>query len=123
MGVYTARALSYAGVEYDILEHALTPAQIKDFDTYADAWAIIHRNLEEALAAAGVVDRLTGATLNGQALSAARSRFERAKQLFFADPCLARKLPSPRPAIDLSLQLEQQYRQVAVQGQEGDKGD
>src|SRR3546814_10400713 len=76
MGVYTARALSYAGVEYDILEHALTPSQIADFDTYADAWAIIHRNMEEALAAAGVVDRLTGATLNGQALSAARSRSE-----------------------------------------------
>ncbi|KGB56892.1 strawberry notch family protein [Sphingopyxis sp. LC363] len=43
MGVYTARALSYAGVEYDILEHELTPAQIKDFDTYADAWAILWR--------------------------------------------------------------------------------
>src|SRR3546814_6483025 len=61
MGVYTARALSYAGVEYDILEHELTPGQIRDFDTYADAWAIIHRNMEEALAAASVVDRLTGA--------------------------------------------------------------
>jgi len=43
MGVYTARALSYAGVEYDILEHELTPAQIKDFDTYADAWGILWR--------------------------------------------------------------------------------
>jgi hypothetical protein len=40
MGVYT-RALSYAGVEYDILEHALTPRQIADFDAYADAWAIL----------------------------------------------------------------------------------
>jgi hypothetical protein len=40
MGVYTARALSYAGVEYDILEHALTPRH-RDFDAYADAWAII----------------------------------------------------------------------------------
>jgi hypothetical protein len=27
-GLYTARALSFAGVEYDILEHALTPDQI-----------------------------------------------------------------------------------------------
>src|SRR3546814_9163236 len=41
MGVYTARALSYAGVEYDILEHELTPSQIVDFDTYADAWGIL----------------------------------------------------------------------------------
>src|SRR3546814_4267404 len=48
MGVYTARALSYAGVEYDILEHELTPGQIRDFDTYADAWAIIHRKIGRA---------------------------------------------------------------------------
>src|SRR3546814_4951943 len=107
MGVYTARALSYAGVEYDILEHALTPAQIKDFDTYADAWAIIHRNMEEALAAAGVVDRLTGATLNGQALSAARSRFESAKQRFFSALFLVMQLPSLLPAIDVDLQSVQ----------------
>lgn len=107
MGVYTARALSYAGVEYDILEHELTPTQIVDFDTYADAWAIIHRNMEEALAAAGVVDRLTGATLNGQALSAARSRFESAKQRFFSALLLAMKLPSLLPAIETALQAEQ----------------
>ena len=37
MGVYTARALSYAGVEYDILEHELTPTQIVDFDTYVQS--------------------------------------------------------------------------------------
>ena len=107
MGVYTARALSYAGVEYDILEHELTPGQIRDFDTYADAWAIIHRNMEEALAAASVVDRLTGATLNGQALSAARSRFESAKQRFFSALLLAMKLPSLLPAIDVALQSDQ----------------
>ncbi|MGL3823693.1 strawberry notch-like NTP hydrolase domain-containing protein [Sphingopyxis sp. R3-92] len=107
MGVYTARALSYAGVEYDILEHQLTTSQIADFDTYADAWAIIHRNMEEALAAAGVVDRLTGATLNGQALSAARSRFESAKQRFFSALLLAMKLPSLLPAIDDALRAEQ----------------
>ncbi|PND71788.1 strawberry notch-like NTP hydrolase domain-containing protein, partial [Escherichia coli] len=42
-GLYMARALSFAGVEYDILKHALTPDQIKIYDTYADAWGIIHR--------------------------------------------------------------------------------
>jgi hypothetical protein len=41
MGLYTARALSFAGVEYDILEHALTRAQIAIYDAYADAWAIL----------------------------------------------------------------------------------
>jgi hypothetical protein len=40
-GLYTARALSFAGVEYDILRHELTPEQIAVYDTYADAWAIL----------------------------------------------------------------------------------
>jgi hypothetical protein len=103
MGVYTARALSYAGVEYDILEHALTPRQIADFDAYADAWAIIHRNLEAALGASGVTDPLEGKTLNGQALSAARSRFESSKQRFFGQLLLSMKLPSLLPAIEEAL--------------------
>jgi len=106
MGVYTARALSYAGVEYDILEHALTPRQIADFDTYADAWAIIHRNMEAALGVAGVTDPLEGKTLNGQALSAARSRFEGSKQRFFGQLLLSMKLPSLLPAIDEALASE-----------------
>ena len=103
MGVYTARALSYAGVEYDILEHALTPRQIADFDAYADAWATIHRNLEAALGASGVVDPLEGKTLNGQALSAAHSRFESSKQRFFGQLLLSMKLPSLLPAIEDTL--------------------
>ena len=41
MGLYTARALSFAGVEYDPLEHKLTPAQIEIYDAYADAWGIL----------------------------------------------------------------------------------
>src|SRR3546814_6780932 len=51
MGLYTARALSFAGVEYDPLEHQLTPDQIDIYDAYADAWAIIHQNLDEVLMA------------------------------------------------------------------------
>lgn len=40
-GLYAARALSFAGVEYDILEHQLTPDQIAIYDAYADAWQIL----------------------------------------------------------------------------------
>ncbi|WP_139150171.1 strawberry notch-like NTP hydrolase domain-containing protein, partial [Sphingobium yanoikuyae] len=40
-GLYTSRALSFAGVEYDILRHQLTPEQIAIYDTYADAWGIL----------------------------------------------------------------------------------
>lgn len=106
MGVYTARSLSYAGVEYDILEHQLTPAQIADFDDWSEAWSVIHRNMEAALAASGVIDPLEGKTLNGQALSSARSRFQSSVQRFFGQLLLSMKLPSLLPAIQTALDGE-----------------
>jgi P-loop containing NTP hydrolase pore-1 len=51
LGLYTARALSFAGVEYEILEHSLSEDQIAVYDAYADAWTIIHANLRDALEA------------------------------------------------------------------------
>ena len=59
LGLYTARALSFAGVEYEILEHRLSEDQIAVYDDYAEAWAIIHANLREALEATRIVDRET----------------------------------------------------------------
>ncbi|PZR66816.1 MAG: methylase, partial [Stutzerimonas stutzeri] len=41
MGLYTARALSFAGVEYEPLEHVLTPDQIAIYDAYAGSWSIL----------------------------------------------------------------------------------
>ena len=41
LGLYTARALSFAGVEYEILRHELSSEQIAIYDAYADAWAIL----------------------------------------------------------------------------------
>jgi predicted RNA methylase len=107
LGLYTARALSFAGVEYDVLEHALTTEQIAVYDAYADAWAIIHSNLEAALEATRVVDAATGATLNANAKSAALSRFEGTKQRFFGQLLLSMKLPSLVPSIDADLQSGQ----------------
>jgi hypothetical protein len=100
LGLYTARALSFAGVEYDILEHALAPEQVAIYDAYADAWGIIHRNLAAALEACRVVDAASGATLNANARSAALSRFEGTKQRFFGQLLLSMKLPSLIPAIE-----------------------
>jgi P-loop containing NTP hydrolase pore-1 len=73
LGLYTARSLSYDGVAYDLVEHALTPEQIAIYDAYAGAFAIIHNHLDAAMRAANI----TGAsgTLNRQAKSAARSAF------------------------------------------------
>ncbi|MBB3989161.1 hypothetical protein GGR19_000555 [Croceicoccus naphthovorans] len=102
-GLYLARALSFAGVEYEILEHSLTDAQIRIYDAYADAWAIIHRNLEAALEATRVVDEDSGDTLNRNAKAAALSIFEGTKQRFFAQLLLSMKLPSLIPAMEAAL--------------------
>jgi hypothetical protein len=99
-GLYLARALSFAGIEYDILRHDLTPEQIAVYDTYCEAWTIIHQNLEAALELTGIVDGLEKRTLNSGAKAAARSRFEGTKQRFFGQVLLALKLPSIYPAID-----------------------
>jgi hypothetical protein len=107
LGLYTARALSFAGVEYDVLEHALTPEQVAIYDAYADAWAIIHANLQAALEATRIVDAATGGTLNANAKSAALSRFEGTKQRFFGQLLLSMKLPSLVPAIEADLAAEQ----------------
>jgi len=103
LGLYTARALSFSGVEYEILEHAVTPEQIVVYDAYADAWAIIHANLREALEATRIVDTESGDTLNSGARSAALSIFEGTKQRFFAQLLLSMKLPSLLPAIETAL--------------------
>lgn len=103
-GLYTARALSFKGVEYDILEHALSAEQIEIYDTYAEAWQIIHQNLQEALRRTGIVDDIEGTTLNKNAKSAAISRFESTKQRFFSQVLLTLKLPSLFAAIDADLE-------------------
>ena len=107
LGLYTARALSFAGVEYDVLEHALTPEQVAIYDAYADAWAIIHANLETALESTRIVDAATGATLNANAKSSALSRFEGTKQRFFGQLLLSMKLPSLIPAIEADVEAGQ----------------
>ncbi|WP_416341390.1 strawberry notch-like NTP hydrolase domain-containing protein [Sphingobium yanoikuyae] len=99
LGLYTARALSFAGVEYDILRHELTPDQIAIYDAYADAWSIIHRNMERALELTAVVDGIENATLNSGAKASARSRFESTKQRFFGQLLLSMKLPTVIAAV------------------------
>ena len=41
LGLYSARSLSLAGVSYEPLEHQLTPAQVRIYDAYAGAFAIL----------------------------------------------------------------------------------
>ena len=108
LGLYTARALSFEGVEYDILDHALTPAQVQVYDAYASAFKVIHLNLTAALEASGITgggdtgkgDTGKGAAAAaGAAKSAAISAFESTKQRFFSHLLQGFKAPSVIAAV------------------------
>ena len=101
LGLYTARSLSYDGVEYEMLVHELSPEQREAYDAYAVAFGVIHRNLAAALEAANITGE--GGTLNAQAKSAARSAFESAKQRFFGHLLTGMKTPSLIRAIEADL--------------------
>ena len=106
LGLYTARSLSYDGVEYEIVEHPLSPEQTRIYDAYAGAFQIIHQNLDAALEASGVTSaNATGgsSTLNAQAKSAARSAFEGSKQRFFGHLLTSMKTPTLIAKIDEDL--------------------
>ncbi|MBE0577945.1 strawberry notch family protein [Devosia sp.] len=92
LGLYAARSLSYEGVEYEIVEHELSPDQVRIYDSYASAFQVIHSHLNEALQAANITSE-TG-TLNSQAKSAARSAFESSKQRFFNHLITSMKTPT-----------------------------
>jgi predicted RNA methylase len=101
LGLYAARSLSYEGVAYELVEHQLTPEQIRIYDAYAGAFSIIHNNLDAAMRAANITGD-TG-TLNAQAKSAARSAFESAKQRFFGHLLTSMKTPSLIRSIERDL--------------------
>ncbi|MDF2116190.1 strawberry notch family protein [Roseiarcaceae bacterium H3SJ34-1] len=101
LGLYTARSLSYDGVEYELVEHSLTDEQRRIYDAYAGAFAIIHNHLDAAMQAANITGE-TGA-LNRQAKSAARSAFESAKQRFFGHLLTSMKTPTLIRSIDQDL--------------------
>ncbi|MER9850005.1 strawberry notch family protein [Mesorhizobium sp. M0106] len=98
LGLYTARSLSYDGVEYDLLEHALTEEQIRIYNAYADAFQVIHNNLTAALEATNITSE--SGTLNRNAKSAARSAFESTKQRFFSHLITSMMTPTLIGAIE-----------------------
>lgn len=106
LGLYTARSLSYDGVEYELVEHPLTNEQRRIYDAYAGAFAVIHNNLDAAMEAANIIGspESGGATLNRQAKSAARSAFESTKQRFFGHLLTSMKTPTLIRSIEADLE-------------------
>ena len=105
LGLYQARALSYDGVEIDILEHPLTAEQRRIYDAYAHAFKIIHSHIERALQATGITQQRdhTSRTLNRNAKSAAISAFESTKQRFFGHLLTSMKCPTLIRTIEADL--------------------
>ncbi|MER9228315.1 strawberry notch family protein [Mesorhizobium sp. M0664] len=101
LGLYMSRSLSYDGVEYDLLEHALTDEQIRIYNAYADAFQVIHNNLTAALEATNITSE--AGTLNRNAKSAARSAFESTKQRFFSHLITSMMMPTLIGAIEQDL--------------------
>lgn len=97
MGLYIARSLSFDGVEYEALRHALTPDDIAIWDAWADAYQLIHQNLKGALEAVGLTEE--GKPRSPLAASAAISAFESCKQRFFGHLLSGLKAPSLVTAI------------------------
>ncbi|WP_242055718.1 strawberry notch-like NTP hydrolase domain-containing protein [Nostoc flagelliforme] len=91
LGLYLARSLSFEGVEYQTLEIELTPRQERSYNSYSDAFQVIHNNLEKALEACNI----SGAkTYNRAAKMSANSQFESHKQRFFNHLLTGMKCPT-----------------------------
>ncbi|MBX9253584.1 strawberry notch family protein [Desmonostoc muscorum CCALA 125] len=100
LGLYLARSLSFEGVEYQTLEIKLTPTQERSYNSYSDAFGVIHNNLEKALEACNI----TGAkTYNRAAKMSANSQFESHKQRFFNHLLTGMKCPQLIKAIEEDL--------------------
>lgn len=87
MGVYIARSLSFDGVTYERLEHALLPLQVDIYNELAGAWQTVLQNVNAALES-------TGQGKNGHAKSAALSRFWGAHQRFFNQVITVMQMPT-----------------------------
>ncbi|NEI95969.1 methylase [Rhizobium leguminosarum] len=92
MGLYASRSLSFEGVEYEIREHGLTDEQVRIYDSYAEAFQVIHNHLDAAMEASGITGK--SGTLNKNAKAAARSAFESSKQRFFNHLLTSMKTPA-----------------------------
>jgi predicted RNA methylase len=93
LGLYIARSLSFEGVEYEAVQHVLTPEDVEIWDAWADAYQVIHTHLSQALKAVGLVDG-EGKSASRQATSGPLSAFESCKQRFFGGLLAGLKAPT-----------------------------
>ena len=102
-GLYTARSLSYDGVEVETLQHELTTKQREMYDGMARAWQIVLRNVDAAMEAAQ-------SNKNAQAKSSALSAFWGAHQRFFN--AILTSLSAPSLIKDVQSHLDNEHSVV-----------
>ncbi|MEH2228291.1 MAG: strawberry notch family protein [Nostoc sp.] len=100
LGLYLARSLSFEGVEYQTLYIDLTPTQERSYNSYSDAFQVIHHNLDKALEACNISG---DKTYNRAAKMSAVSQFESHKQRFFNHLLTGMKCPQLIKAIEEDL--------------------
>ncbi len=87
MGLYTARSLSYDGVDVEMLNHALTPEQAAMYDTLARTWQGVLADVDHAMVAAN-------SKQNADARKRALSAFWGSHQRFFNSVLTSLSVPS-----------------------------
>jgi predicted RNA methylase len=86
-GSYIARSLSYDGVSYGKLEHALTDDQQTIYNRLARGWQTVLENITEAL-------NITGGKNSRMARAAANAQFWSSHQRFFNQVITSMQMPS-----------------------------
>ena len=87
MGTYVARSISYNGVNYDTVEHALDPMQTEIYNTMSRAWQKTMSNVQSAL-------ETTGGQYNSNARQKALGNFYSAMQRFYNQVLTSMSMPS-----------------------------
>lgn len=87
LGSYIARQLDFKGVQYKKLEHKLTENQTEVYNTLAEAWQLVLRNIGAALA-------ITGGDKNAFAKRNAKGQFWGAHQRFFNQVITSMQMPT-----------------------------
>ncbi len=87
MGTYVARSISYNGVNYDTVEHALDPMQTEIYNTMSRAWQKTMSNVQSAL-------ETTGGKYNSTERQRALGNFYSGMQRFYNQVLTSMAMPS-----------------------------
>lgn len=99
MGLYVARSISFDGVEYERLEHELSPPQIAVYDRIAEGWQNVLNNIDKA------IEVIVGNSKKGKSSvrSAALSQFWGAHQRCFNQVVTSMQTPAMINSIETAL--------------------